>query len=247
MPIGKQVAKTALIGVILANSAVAGEPTADADKRALAPLQAYVGEWHGVGQPKRGSNVGARVETSQWTWQFPSGRAELVAKLADDKYFSQWRLQALGEKGRFALLATPRDAAAGQESADGPFQGRLADASLVVAADKSQGERPARITLRLAAGGDRMLALYERQLDSGAFGRLAEVGSTRQGSSFAKAGAAGRECVVTGGLGTIQVEHKGSKYYVCCSGCRDYFRENPDEVLAEYHRRKASEKAEPKK
>jgi hypothetical protein len=246
MPIAKHVAKTALIGVILANSA-AGEPTTDADKRALAPLQAYVGEWHGVGQPKRGSNVGAWVESSRWTWQFPSGRAELVAKLADDKYFSQWRLQALAEKGRFALLATPRDAAAGQESADVSFQGRLADGSLVVAADESQGERPARITLRLAAGGDRMVALYERQLASGAFGRLAEVGSTRQGSSFAKAAAAGRECIVTGGLGTIQVEHKGSKYYVCCSGCRDYFRENPDEVLAEYHRRKANENIERKK
>jgi hypothetical protein len=235
------------MGLILAVSGVAGEPTADADKRALAPLQAYVGEWHGVGQPKRGSNVGAWLETSQWAWRFQSGRAELVAELTDDKYFSRWRLQALGEKGHFALLATPREAAGSQASKDVPFRGQLADGSLVVAAEESQGERPARITLRLAAGGDRMIALYEKQLVEGAYARLAEVGSTRQGSSFAKAGAAGPECIVTGGLGTIQVEHKGSKYYVCCSGCRDYFRENPDEVLAEYHRRKASENVERKK
>ena len=42
-----------------------------------------------------------------------------------------------------------------------------------------------------------------------------------------------RECVVTGGLGTIEVTHNGKTYYVCCTGCRDYFNENAEKVLAE--------------
>ena len=73
---------------------------------------------------------------------------------------------------------------------------------------------------------------------SGQFERLAEVGYTRQGSGFGK-GAAGRECVVTRGLGTIEVTHSGPLYDVCCTGCRDYFNEQPEKVLAEHAARKA--------
>jgi hypothetical protein len=75
--------------------------------------------------------------------------------------------------------------------------------------------------------------LAERQAAAGTFTRLAELGYTRQGSGFGK-NVAQRECIVTGGLGTIEVMHNGQSYYVCCTGCRDYFHQNPDKVLAEY-------------
>jgi len=39
-------------------------------------------------------------------------------------------------------------------------------------------------------------------------------------------------------LGTITVTHMGATYYVCCSGCRDAFNENPAKILAEYTKRK---------
>ena len=32
---------------------------------------------------------------------------------------------------------------------------------------------------------------------------------------------------------TIAVSYKGKTYYVCCSGCRDLFNENPEAILAE--------------
>ena len=80
-------------------------------------------------------------------------------------------------------------------------------------------------------------------LSDDAFARLAEVGSTRKGSSFAKNAASGPECVVTGGLGTIAVEHDGKTYFVCCGGCRDLFNEDPEGVLADYRERKAAERA----
>ena len=52
-----------------------------------------------------------------------------------------------------------------------------------------------------------------------------------------------RTVVVTGGLGTIEVSYDGKSYYVCCTGCRDYFNENPKQVLKEYTERKEAEKA----
>src|SRR5215469_12975950 len=65
-----------------------------ADKKALAPFQGLVGEWKGVGQPRRGSSQGSWIEESQWAWRFADGRAEIVAKLDDDPYFGALRLQA---------------------------------------------------------------------------------------------------------------------------------------------------------
>jgi YHS domain-containing protein len=41
--------------------------------------------------------------------------------------------------------------------------------------------------------------------------------------------------------------HAGQKYYVCCTGCLDYFKENPDEVIAEYKARKEEARKEAEK
>src|SRR6478736_3694018 len=85
----------------------------------------------------------------------------------------------------------------------------------------------ARISIRTVAEGDRLLILYERRVDGGdRFARIAEVGYTRVGSTFAK-GSGQPECVVTGGLGTIKVTYQGKTYYVCCTGCRDMFDDDP--------------------
>ena len=101
---------------------------------------------------------------------------------------------------------------------------------------------PARIALRFVAGGDRLLVLYERKGSVGdQLVRLAEVGYTRKGSDFGK-GSTGPECIVTGGLGTIEVSYDGQTYYVCCTGCRDYFNDNPVEAIADYKARKAAAK-----
>jgi hypothetical protein len=220
-------------------SAAAEEPVRRGDREALAPLQTYVGQWRGVGQVKRGSTRGAWTEQSQWAWHFDQGRAELVAEVKDGKFYRQLRVQPGEKPGQLVLLA----AAAGSETKPERFTGALEEGALRVTAEQPTAEGPARISIRLVAGGDRMAVLYEKRLGEGSYGRLAEVGSTREGGSFAAGAASGPECVVTGGLGEIAVEHNGKTYYVCCSGCRDLFLEDPDGVLKEYRERKASERA----
>jgi hypothetical protein len=214
---------------------------AAADKRALAPLQAYVGAWRGVGQLKRGSNQGAWTEASEWAWRFKEGQAELRGTLEHDKFFRLLQLQPGDGPGRFVLLATPADGAGGEDVEPKRFLGKVEDDALVMTADESDPEKPARISMRLVAGGDRMVVLVEKRLGENVYARLAEVGSTRKGSSFAKAVASGPECVVTGGLGTIAVEYMGKTYYVCCGGCRDAFNDDPAGVLEDYRQRKKEE------
>lgn len=211
------------------------------DKRSLAPLQAYVGQWRGVGQVRRGSSRDAWTERGEWVWHFDGGRASLVANLAGGKFFSRLELLAADAPGQFVLLATPStpgDAAAPETLR---FEGKQEGDALILTCAGVSETLPARISIRLVAKGDRMVVLYEKRSGE-VYTRLGEVGSTRVGSSFATAASSGPECVVTGGLGTIAVEFAGQKYFVCCSGCRDLFEEDPAAVLAEYRKRKADEK-----
>lgn len=236
-----------VLGLLLAAAPDAEADRAESihrDKQALAAVQSYVGGWRGVGQPRRGSNQGAWTEEFQWAWHFHDGRAELVATLEGDKYFRTLSLQGGDEPGKFTLQATPADPSKDNDKTPAQkFNGTLKGGVLTLAADDARPDTPARITIRLVAAGDRMLVLYEKQLGEGAYARLAEIGSTRKGSDFAKTAASGPECIVTGGLGTIALEHEGKKYFVCCGGCREYFEEDPARAIAEYRERKAAEKA----
>ena len=64
------------------------------------------------------------------------------------------------------------------------------------------------------------------------------VGLTKEGVAFADVGPSERECIVSGGRGTITVSHNGKTYYVCCSGCRDEFKESPEKYVREWEAKK---------
>ncbi|HEX5499412.1 MAG TPA: hypothetical protein VFX03_09305 [Thermomicrobiales bacterium] len=216
------------------------------DQQALAPLQVYVGGWRGVGQLRRGSNQGAWTEQADWAWKFDGARAALAFDSPRGKYYLSGELSPGEKPGVFELSALRTDGKTRDR-----FAGRLDDKrQLVLVAKRDEppaADSPDRISLRTVADGDRLLVLYERRLAGGdRFTRLSEVGYTRQGSSFAK-GSSLPECVVTGGLGTIEVTHQGKTYLVCCTGCRDLFKDDPEGVLADYRERKAKEKAEQSK
>lgn len=228
-------------------SAKSIEKNATADKEALAPLQAYVGAWRGVGQPQRGSNKGAWTEQADWAWQFADAHAALVFKTPQGKYFTRGKLSASDKPGSFQLVTLRADG-----KTEDRYQGTISgQGELVMTTTNVSEEVPARISLRLVADGDRMVTLYERRVPTTdptteRFARIAEVGSTRKGGNFGK-GNAQPECVVTGGHGEFTVEYKGKTYYVCCTGCRDLFNSDPEGVLAEYKERKQKEKEKAEK
>lgn len=224
-------------GLYLTKAQAADDKTA-ASKEQLAKVQKLVGQWRGVGQPQRGSTKDSWVEEADWAWEFGE-KISLTAKFPKAKYFSGLRLVSTPKAGTYALFATRTD-----NGKDVVYHGSLDDEERLVleARDEEAAGIPSRISFRFVAGGDRLLMLLERKDIANRFVRVAEVGYTRRGSGFGK-GASQPECVVTGGLGTIEVSHEGKTYYVCCTGCQAYFNENPAEVLAEYKARKAEEAA----
>ncbi|MCA9121113.1 MAG: hypothetical protein KDB11_13070 [Planctomycetales bacterium] len=226
--------------VVLCAALMIGADRPDAEvngKQALTKLQNYVGQWRGVGQLRRGSTQGAWTETSDWAWKFADGRARLTITVDDAKYFAIGTFRAVNSDGVFELVAK-----SGQSSVT--YVGRIDDAGTLVldASDPPEGQ-PARISIRQVAEGKRMLMLFERRVGNDRFLRMAEVGYTREGSNFGK-GTNYIECIVTGGVGTMPVTFEGKTYYVCCTGCRDLFNDDPAAVLAEYRERKEAEKQE---
>ncbi|MDA7977426.1 MAG: hypothetical protein MPJ50_01495 [Pirellulales bacterium] len=206
----------------------------DAGKTTLEKIQDMViGDWRGVGQPRRGSSRGSWIEKTAWSWKFTDKGASLAFTSEDGKFYTSGTIRPGDAAGKYLFVGVTADGK--QETLSGA---RNEEGMLVFSTDKAEQERPARITLRNVAGGDRLLILFERKFGEDRYARLAEIGYTRQGSGFGQGASTGPECVVTGGLGTIQVEHNGKEYFVCCSGCRDLFNEDPERILAEYAKRK---------
>lgn len=206
------------------------------DKQALSALQDYVGAWRGVGQPRRGSTEGAWIEQSEWAWQFSDDRATIRFTAPKSKYLTAGTLRAV-EADKYQLTAKTAE-----NEKELKYTGAIDESGkLVLIADELSDEHPSRISIRLVADGKRLVTLLERKSQfSDNYVRLAEVGYTREGSGFGQ-GLSVVECVVTGGKGTIAVMHEGKTYYVCCTGCRDLFNEDPAAVLAEYAQRKEAD------
>jgi YHS domain-containing protein len=232
--------------ILLAAVALAAEPKDDAkareqvavDKAALKPIQTFVGGWRGVGIPDRGKSDGAWGEDANWAWSFDGGRAAIVFDAADGKVYKSGRITAGEKAGTFNFAGTLPDGKTTEA-----FTGSLnAEGQLVFTTDKPTKDRPAEISIRTVAKGARMILLYRKPSPAGGkdLVRLAEVGYTRKGSGFGIS-QKDNECIVTGGEGTIKVEHNGKTYYVCCKGCLDEFKENPEKVLAEFKLRKDEE------
>jgi len=195
-------------------------------KKSLAALQDYVGTWKGAGQVRRGSTQGAWIEESEWVWQFDKQGAAIVQKSVKGKFVRQLELRAAQQQGAFvATVKTP-------QGVELQFAGKLDESGRLVLVNKDpQNQVVGRISIRIVAAGKRMIVMYEKLLTGTLYTRLGELGSTRKGSMFG-GGATMIECIVSGGKGTIPVTFNGKTYYVCCSGCRDYFNDNAAEVVA---------------
>ena len=209
--------------------------TPELAKAALAPLNPLVGQWRGVGQVRRGSRAGAWTETAEWVWDFSEPNRPAV------------RFEVEGGKEVTRLLIRPAASGDGFAATFAPADGEsatLAAASLEGTVEFGPtGDGSDRLTLR-PLGEKRFTLLIERRSSpAGRFRRVAEIGYTRSGTRLAESSLGGPECVVSGGLGTIEVRHEGKTYFVCCSGCVSAFEADPAGTLEAYRARKAAERA----
>lgn len=234
---------TSVLIVCAWNTRVAGDDgqklTPEAKAQALSALEAFnglIGGWRGAAQPVRGSNKGAWTERAEWVWEIKKESVAVLYHVKDGKALTEARLTYDPESKSFQLHSTLAD----KTTRD--YTGKLDGNKLVLDSRPDADGYVHRITIT-QLNEKRTLVLLEKRPGAGdRFSRIVEVGYTREGTTLAVEGAGQPECIVSGGKGTMQVSYKGKNYWVCCSGCREAFNDDPEGIIAE-----AAARAEKKK
>jgi YHS domain-containing protein len=222
---------SAILAILLAVP-LAAEPTKITPAReALKPLNILVGSWKGTGTPDGTAEErqkGHWVETVTWEWQFKGDDAWLTVEFDKGKYFTRGELRHDAEKKNLSLKLMTVD------KQTQTYTGTLNGKQLVFERPLTEAKQIERMTFSLLHD-NRITYRLETGSESGTlFTRKYLVGMTKEGVAFADVGKPERECIVSGGTGTIAVSYEGKTYYVCCSGCRDEFKANPAKYVAEW-------------
>lgn len=207
-------------------------------QQALSPLNSLISEWRGSGQVRRGSNFGAWQETATFVWKFTDGTVGIEYQVKKGKHLRTALLSWDASKKQYTMGAVLAD---GSKRA---YRGKFEKKSLILESVPGDDEFDFRVTIRQHSE-KRLIVFYEkRRANQKYYRRVAEVGYTRKGTRLASSDSTGPVCVVTGGTGTIKVSHNGKTYYVCCTGCRDAFNDDPEQILAEYRDRLTKKSAQ---
>lgn len=213
------------------------DPKSD-PREALRGFQELIGGWRATGEPATGSAAekakGFWKETISWSWKFKGDDAWLVFTIDQGKFFKSGEVRSKGEE-KFQVVLT------GVDGKKQTFEGKLTSNGRKLVAERVDADRTedARLTISLVGEIRFQYSLESRPRDRRLYAKVFQVGATREGESLAgKAKSSQPECVVSGGLGTMKVTHKGEMYYVCCSGCLDAFKENPEKYIKEFKEKK---------
>jgi YHS domain len=230
-----------LLLVAVSAGAAADQPGKRSPRQALQAFNELIGSWRGTGQPEgtlQEKQRGFWTEEQKWEWQFKADDAWLKVAIDKGKYFTAGDLRYLPDRDLFRLTLTTPD----KETL--AFEGPLKDRKLTVERTDDKTKEAQRLVVTLLHA-NRFLYRYEaKPADRPTFKRVYEVGVTKEGVAFAGPGDNEPECIVSGGRGTIPVTYKGQTYYVCCTGCRDAFKDDPEKYLKEFAERKAKEAKE---
>ena len=216
----------------LAAAAPAEAPARRSAKVALRPFNDLIGSWRGTGEPygtRAEKQKGFWEEKIAWQWQFKGADAWLLADIDKGKHFSRAELRYLPARDRYELkLTTPK-----KETLI--FEGELKERQLTLV--RHDGGEEQRLVLSLLHANRYLLRYDVKAAGQTAFAPRFRVGATKEGVAFA-GGDSGPECIVSGGKGTMRVSYMGKTYYVCCTGCRDAFKEEPEKYIKEFEAKK---------
>jgi len=201
-----------------------------------------VGSWKGSGAPEGTKDerlAGAWEEKDTWEWQFKGQDAWLVVTFDKGKHFTKGELRYTPEKDaaqppRFTLKLTLTD------KSTATYVGTLGEKDKVLTLTRTDGPaaEEQRLVFSLLHHNRHLYRFEARPANTTvAFTKKYQVGATKEGVAFADV-PKGPECIVSGGLGTMKITYKGKDYYVCCSGCRDEFRADPEKYIKEAEAKK---------
>jgi hypothetical protein len=222
------------LALFLVPAAQPADPPAPRNPReALQPFNELIGSWRGLGTPEGSRDVrqkGLWQETISWEWQFKGNDAWLTASFDKGKHFTSGELRWLPGRNQFQLTLQTTD------KQTQIFTGPLQQHRLLLERHDPKTGETSRLVVSLLHD-NRYLYHYEvKPASKLLYSRVYLVGATKEGVPFvASTGEVGPLCVVSYGPPTSPITYKGQTYYVCCSGCREAFREDPEKFIREYN------------
>ena len=220
----------------------------DSVRAALKPFQVLLGRWNGISQK-------AIVDHPEWAYDWVSDPNQPGLRVLSEKgvYVRNGRLSYLPETDQFEFKAT--DA----EGALRTFRGTFTEPIRDVASDEKKLQRTYKLQLtELEANSageqwrmtfnqqenNRYILEIDRKRGNGPFSRIDTIHTQREGTSFAlsETDYGDKTCIISQGLGTISVSFKGQTFWVCCSGCKAAFEDDPEKWIAKWEEKKKSSK-----
>ena len=227
---------SSLFAVLSLSFCFAADKTSDANKEALQKLQDFIGEWKGNGGPPPNSKASKLIwsETFQWGWRFKGDDSWLTLEVKDGKFFKNGELKWVPEKKIYQFTVSDL------KDNKMVFDGKLNKDILTLERIDPKTKETQKLEMNNAAEGVRFIYNYShKEQGKTLFIKDYMVAATKSGMSLG-AKEKKTECVVSGGLGTMPVSFKGETFYVCCSGCKDAFIENPEKFVKEFKAKKAA-------
>ena len=204
-------------------------------KEALKPFNDLVGSWRGTGEPEgtRAEKIqGFWTESITWVWQFKGEDVWMKIAFEKGKHFSSGELRYVPDRKIFRLTVTTP----AKEKLT--FEGTLEGKRLTLDREDSAKKETQRLVFTFLHANRHLYRYDVKKEGAVSFAKQFQVGATKEGEPFATSGDGSPECIVSGGKGTIPVSYKGKTYYVCCTGCRDEFKDNPEKYIKEYEAKK---------
>ncbi len=208
-------------------------------KEKLKELQDYIGGWKGSGgpdKPKAGPSDPIWNETLDWSWRFKGDDSWISLEIKNGKFLKGGQIRYLPEKKVYQFAATDKD---GKKLV---YEGTIKNEILTLQRQDPDTKGTQQIAMNVAGDGVRFIyRVWHKDEGTTIWKKDFMVATTKEGESLGKTEKK-NECVVSGGVGTMAVTYKGETFWVCCSGCRDAFNENPEKYINEFKAKKAGKK-----
>jgi len=222
-----------------ASAADSGEKFASV-RSALKPLQILIGSWNGTSR-------NAALDQPGWAWDLKTDPKQPALKIKSEKgkYIREGRLTFHPSSQEYEFTATDGD---GKQH---NFRGTFSEPVQDVPGDDKKLQRTYKLQLteqeadstgeqwRLVINqqeNNRYILEVDRKRGTGSFNRVDTINTQREGTSFALSDTdyGDKTCIISQGLGTISVSYNGKSYWVCCSGCKAAFDEEPERWIAKF-------------
>ncbi len=209
----------------------------------LKELQILLGTWRGITQKTYGGFKA--VDQTEWVWDFRTNPQQpaLVMSSSKSPYYRSARLTFLPESDQYQLILTDPEGEAKTylgkfvvpiKEVQGDDKTLQRTYKLEFTQTGPATEKATRFVFNQKNNNRYLLEYYRQRGSDDRFFRIDTVSTQREGTSFAliDEGYGEKTCIISGGLGTTTVSYQGKTYYVCCSGCKAAFEEDPEKWIA---------------